>query len=260
MTETRLSLVTPINNRLGDFVVDFLISARTTGGHEGPLVLIDYGIKKKVRQVADKANVTYATPRDTISNHVSIDRWSQYANVLDEVVDTEYAALFDADIWFQRPIEDVIEHIPENGILFGPGGKRREPFWGPEHLKKEFRRRANFIAQNYNGVLNCGFMAGKTDILKERMLEYRQYITEINFDKQKKAWDQSVWQYLFDPDRDSMKGTTFNTIPRTEDFPVLDRNGDIAYVIHLAGRTRRRQHHHFKNAHQDKYEEFMNGL
>lgn len=252
----KISVVTVVNHRLSRLAVDFLISLRTLGQFDGPVIIGDYGLKNPtLRKLIQQLEIT-TTPIKQDDAHVPILRWVDLIKVLDSV-QTEFVAIHDVDMWFQRPFEDVFELIPESGVLFGPGKFKRQVFWGPDELKAEFEQKAQAICNKWGGVLNCGFMAAKTGILKAKLNKYREYVEPLDL-KVPKSWDQSVWQYIFDPEADTLAGHSFNTIPKDTSLKsIMNKANQPAHVVHLAGRTRALPNARFRDRHSEIFGEFV---
>lgn len=240
-------------------LLDFVVSARTMGEHTGPIYVVFHSSEQyNFIEALEHLGVTILHPTNiAYDKRVAIDRWVKYTQII-ELLPTNNICVCDVDMWCQRPIANITNHIPSDGVLFAPGVRKDWAFWGPEGSEGYYYQCLNRIVDISGGVLNCGFMAGTKLNLKVKFDEYTRIARQSPKAKHK-SHDQSIWQYLFDKEKDSLYGHSFNSIPIVAEFetPILDLDGEAAHIVHLAGKRKRAKHLRFRHIYKDIFDDYI---
>lgn len=263
----------PHPNRFNEnMAIDFVVSARTLGEFDGPIMIVDFGITDWFKDKVKDFNVSYYQPRDPKSKHIINDRFTQYLHMIEDgAVKTDGVVLYDADIWFQRPIYRIEEFFPKDGVLFAPGGdpkrkKKKEellwPYFGPPHLAEEYDAKVRFMSDLTGRVISGGMLGGTVPNIKHKLQQYDDF---ISMDGIVDSWklETCVLTYIYDKEKDSVGGMNFNShvLRRMLEDPdrefLRDKTGENATTIHMCGKAKKNPIHWFRYRHSEIFKEHI---
>ncbi len=100
-------VVTSSDEKFWPWIASFVGSLRDVAGFRGHIGVIDYGLNPQQRMILDKLDVTCLP---ALNNRIQVlDRYLSIASHFDPSVPT-LVAHFDADIWFNRPINSLFSN------------------------------------------------------------------------------------------------------------------------------------------------------
>lgn len=240
--------------------IDFVISARSLGEFDGPIYIIDFGTTKEFKQCVRAFDAILIEPKNKYSVNVSVERMLQYKRLIEEgIFEAEYMSFHDSDVWWQRPVEPVIELCPPKGVSFAPSHRRMQKFPDAGDLEEEFERRLDRFVSECGRALNIGYMAASKDNMLHKLEQFEEFVKRDDvsdfFTLDQVAY---IWQHNYQ--RDKINGAQFNGITHGRYEPeelILDFKGRIAHAVHLAGGRKAIEEHWFRNRHKDIFDSYM---
>lgn len=227
------------------------ISLRTLGGYNGKIIaLLENGKWEEWElQVLEKLGVTYYILKREPKYHVMIQRFVDIIQVLKELsLENIRGPLihFDADVWFQRKIEPIIQNMSRQ-ICFGMWHahdillKSRYEQYQQKYLKivsetarRDDQRKGEVVPKG--GMPHGGFHGGPIKQMLERYVQMEQHLKDEIIEN-KRTNDEISLFISCDPRRDRFDLHKFWTSnPRTIDLvtkEIKDENGEVKPVIHF---------------------------
>jgi ADP-heptose:LPS heptosyltransferase len=243
-SENKNVIVTWANDKNKTFLSEFIVSLRTLGNYFGKLIVIDYGLPNMFKEKFNE-NIEYLSYD---SNGLNIET-HKLISALDITRKYKNVVLLDADMWFQGDINNIFNEIEHSeGILCS---SEINPFFF-NFQKRMFHNLKNFdlhvdkiykIKEAFGAQLNAGFIAGKGEVLFNRL---SKFISMLENGELKKEWgsDQMFLNIDFDFEKDNGYMTEYNTIITNavnisnSHLGYYDDKNNIAClskVLHVAG-------------------------
>lgn len=219
-----------------DFLIDFLVSLRTKGMYEDDIVLVVYHefFSNKFYDAVNELKVSLvrkgALPVN--SSYAVVQRFVDALDVI-EHRDCDTVMMFDADVWFNRNIYELVDAMPDRGLLLAPSGPMK--YFGHPKDVEGLRRYLAKISELYDASgcrgICASFVGGKREPVLQRLRAMRDSIDRgIYF----KAWglDQFLLTYLADAKSDTVSSRYCLSVYKNY-FQAGDRDSSGVYSFHI---------------------------
>lgn len=253
-----LTIAIPVQGALFEqLALDFLCSARTLGKHAGPIIVIEFDTSDSFKQQASQYEVEFIRAVDFRSKHAINDRFTQFRYAVPNVT-TSYMALFDSDIWFRQPIENLVNLLPQDGVLFTPARDRGKawsrgkdiklawPYFGPEKLYDTYIKQVELIVNKCGRILNGGLIAGTTSNIRSMLREYDKFVS-LDGIIDDYMLETCALMMIYDENKDIIGGQEYN-------YLVKDELDNDSKVIHLVGKAKHVNKLWFRNNYPELFD------
>jgi hypothetical protein len=151
--------------------------------------------------------------------------------------------IFDADVWFNKNVYELIDAMPHSGLLLSPSGPMK--FFGHPKDVEDLRRYLAKISELYDASgcrgICASFVGGKKDPLMGRLREMREHINRGTYFK---AWglDQFLLTYLADAKNDMVSSQYCSSVYK-DYFRAGDHEYSNIYSFHIHQNEENRFYH-----------------
>ena len=254
---------TPRNEDYEELIWEWIISLKYLAKYEGDIIVFNYGMPPRlIEQLQDfGAKVVDLPYRDqyNISNYRNIDVIPHLRKFLIEKYDDYVMAHYDADIWFQKSLDEMFETAAETkGVLFATEYARSCRYRGPIGGEEN-----NFaIQESLGGHIFGGWQAGKSLPYLNKLNEMKT-LFESDWDITEWGTDQSMLNSIYDAENDKAHGLDYACTYYFCDIKdgIVYRDENLVTAVHLTGFGRMGndgqseiEAFRFKNLHQDLWQ------
>lgn len=254
-------VVCAADGNVADLLVSFVGSLKDVAKWKSEILILDYGIEEPLAKNLKDQGVSLVQPERQYS--LTIDRFASMAGIN---VENATFAMWDADVWFCGPIDELFENDPQDTLwvtidcIFQPAVQ----IAAVQPMARKFcEKYIKKVVQRYYNILQVGFVYGK----KQGFKQLAEYITrKFNggflvdcFWADTTAFNWYAAEY---PEKIQVVEPTLNCLPifkpirvaenktfwLNKGYPLLQTNGEPSFqtvsqqlvsALHMAGPTRK---------------------
>ncbi len=239
-------------------LAEWAVSLRHVAGYAGEAMVLSYGLPGPMRAALAKWGVRTVDCLDR--GCIVCSRYLDAIPLLAREYQAHLAAHFDADVWFQAPIDGLFglaAERPPGGCVFAPDvGWFTQPPHGGTAYAAAYERKVRAIRALFGGTIQGGMSCGTGRALSDRYGQFRAMLESGSLETEYGA-DQFSFNWLFDPEADSAAAHLWNCIGADavlEDGVWFSkRNGGRtrAIGVHVVGMCRNEPERLFRNLHEE---------
>jgi hypothetical protein len=241
-------IYTNANFQPQNFLAEWVISARKVANYTGDMLVLDYGLERWFVKFLSKYDVkTIKLDFDHTrfqADYLGLLFAITTARFIDAfpIIEKDYSehtiAFFDADIWFQQPIDNIFELAARSeGVVYSPDVSwcRQGFFSSKEELRMPYENKIKDIIESYGSTIQGGFHCAKSDVLLSKLGEFRKLVRDGTFER-----DQVIVNWLYEFGKDNIDGYLYNCIGtdtycNDQKLWCLKKTNEVCVGLHLAG-------------------------
>ena len=143
---------------------------------------------------------------------------------------------------FKRPIEGLVDLLPQDGVLFTPARDRGKewsrdkniklawPYFGPDNLRDKYVEQIELIINKCGAIINGGLIAGKTSNILSMLRNYDKFVS-LDGIIDDYMLETCALMMIYNDDKDIIGGREYN-------YLVKDELDSESKAIHLVGKAK----------------------